>query len=116
MNKIEKIEKPWGYEVIWAKTENYSAKFLHINPNSRLSLQYHKEKEETLYVMAGDLVFQLGEDGDETVTGPGSIIHVKPGEVHRFGAGNTPVMLSEVSTSELDDVVRLEDDYKRVQK
>ena len=116
MNEIEKIEKPWGYEVIWAKTENYSAKFLHINPNSRLSLQYHKEKEETLYVMAGNLTFQLGESDEETVTGPGSIIHVEPGIIHRFGAGNQPVMLCEVSTSELDDVIRLEDDYKRVQK
>ena len=110
------IKKPWGHEEIWAQTEKYVGKILTINPGHRLSLQYHEVKEETIYVMAGDLVFQLGENGDETVTGPGSIIHVNPGEVHRFGAGNTPVMLSEVSTSELDDVVRLEDDYKRVQK
>jgi len=116
MNKIEKIEKPWGYEVIWAKTDNYSAKFLHINPNSRLSLQYHKEKEETLYVMAGNLVFQLGDGEPEKVSGPGSIIHVKPGIVHRFGAASSPVMLCEVSTSELDDVVRLADDYNREAK
>ena len=114
MNKIEKIEKPWGYEVIWAKTDNYSAKFLHINPNSRLSLQYHQQKEETLYVMAGNLVFQLGDGEPEKVSGPGSIIHVKPGIVHRFGATSSPVMLCEVSTSELDDVVRLADDYKRI--
>ena len=116
MSKKKTIDKPWGYEEIWANTNSYVGKLICINPGARLSKQYHQKKEETIYVMAGDLVFQLGENGDETVTGPGSIIHVKPGEVHRFGAGNTPVMLSEVSTSELDDVVRLEDDYKRVQK
>ena len=66
--------------------------------------------------MAGNLVFQLGEKESETITGPGSIIHVKPGIVHRFGAGNQPVMLCEVSTSELDDVVRLADDYNREEK
>ena len=115
---MEKVEKPWGYEVIWAKTDKYVAKFLHINPNSRMSLQFHKEKEETIYVMAGELKLQLDEsssqvtEGVETFVGPGSIVHVEPGRVHRFGAGNRPVMLCEVSTPELDDVVRLHDDYK----
>jgi quercetin dioxygenase-like cupin family protein len=113
---MQKIEKPWGYEVIWANTDNYVAKFLHINPNSRLSLQYHEKKEETLYVMAGDLTLQLGDGEPETVTGPGSIIHVKPGTVHRFGAKNSPVMLCEVSTPEMEDVVRLSDDYNREDK
>ena len=123
---MEKIEKPWGYEVIWAKTDKYVAKFLHINPHSRMSLQFHKEKEETIYVMAGELKLQLDicrapelcryrldKSDSFQLLGPGSIHHVKPGDVHRFGAGARPVMLCEVSTPELDDVVRLADDYKR---
>ena len=110
---MEKIEKPWGYEVVWAKTDNYVAKFLHINPNSRLSLQYHEEKEETIYVMAGELVLQLGENSEPTLTSPGSVIHVPPGKIHRFAAKEQAVMLCEVSTSQIDDVVRLRDDYER---
>jgi len=110
---MQKIEKPWGYEIIWAKTDKYVAKFLHINPNSRLSLQYHVKKEETLYVMSGELKLQLGDESQETTLVPGGIVHVTPGKVHRFGAGDTFVMLCEVSTPELDDVVRLQDDYKR---
>ena len=113
MSNVEKIEKPWGYEVIWAKNEKYVAKFLHINPNSRLSLQYHEKKTESLYVMAGSLSLQLGEESEPTIVGPGSIIHVNPGEVHRFGATDSPVMLCEVSTPELEDVIRIKDDYKR---
>ena len=111
---MEKIEKPWGYEVIWAKTDKYVAKFLHINPHSRMSLQFHKEKEETIYVMSGELKLQLDKSDSFQLLGPGSIHHVKPGDVHRFGAGARQVMLCEVSTPELDDVVRLDDDYKRI--
>ena len=110
---MEKIEKPWGYEVIWAKTDKYVAKFLHINPHSRMSLQFHKEKEETIYVMAGELKLQLDESDSYQMLAPGSVHHVKPGDVHRFGAGARPVMLCEVSTPELEDVVRIADDYKR---
>ena len=111
--KIQKIEKPLGYEIIWANTEKYVSKFLHINPNSRLSLQYHKVKEETIYVMSGNLKLVIGKDGEEKYVGPGTVVHVEPGKIHRFGAGEEPVTLCEVSTSELDDVVRLEDDYSR---
>jgi len=111
---MEKIEKPWGYEVIWAKTDKYVAKFLHINPHSRMSLQFHKEKEETIYVMAGELKLQLDKSDSFQLLGPGSMHHVKPGDVHRFGAGALPVVLCEVSTPEIDDVVRLADDYKRI--
>ena len=110
---MENIEKPWGYEVIWAKTDKYVAKFLHINPHSRMSLQFHKEKEETIYVMSGELKLQLDKSDSFQLLGPGSIHHVKPGDIHRLGAEVNPVMLCEVSTPELDDVVRLADDYKR---
>lgn len=109
---MEKIEKPWGYEVIWAKSDRYVGKFLHINPHSRLSLQYHNKKEETIYVMAGKLKLTLDE-GEESIVGPGTVVHIHPGRVHRFGAEDVGVMLCEVSTPELDDVVRLQDDYKR---
>jgi mannose-6-phosphate isomerase-like protein (cupin superfamily) len=116
MNQIEKIEKPWGYEVIWAKTDKYVGKFLYINPHSRLSLQYHNKKEETIYVMNGELklIIEYPVEGKiESTKLPGSIVHIAPGTIHRFGAGVMPVMLQEISTPELDDVVRLEDDYKR---
>tara|TARA_E500000331_G_C16697632_1_gene472447 strand:- start:64 stop:396 length:333 start_codon:yes stop_codon:yes gene_type:complete len=110
---MKKVEKPWGHEIIWAKTENYVAKFLHINSNSRLSLQYHEKKEETIYVIEGPLRLQIGHDGDEEVKESGSIVHISPGLIHRFGAGKDSVILCEVSTPELSDVVRLEDDYSR---
>ena len=111
---IAKVDKPWGYEVIWANTPRYLGKFLHISPNQRLSLQYHENKMETIYVMDGTLHLQIGkEDPDTSECGPGSVIHIDPGKVHRFSAGASPVVLCEVSSPEIDDVVRLEDDYKR---
>lgn len=112
---LKKIEKPWGYEIWWAKTSNYAGKFIHINKNSRMSLQYHKNKEETIYVMNGILlVWEDPQGNDDPISlNPGSIYHVEPGQVHRFGAGGVPAMICEVSTSELDDVIRLADDYKR---
>ena len=114
VNEIKKIEKPWGYEIWWANSEKYAGKFLHINPNSRLSLQYHEIKEETIYVMKGTLsLWESENDKDVKFLNPGSVYHVSPGKVHRFGAGSESVMLCEVSSPELDDVVRLSDDYKR---
>lgn len=110
---MEKIEKPWGYEIIWAKTDRYVGKFIHINSNARLSLQFHEEKEETIYVLEGYLKLQLDETESYQMLGPGSVYHVKPGTIHRFGAKNTPVVLCEVSTPEIDDVIRIADDYKR---
>ena len=111
---VKKVDKPWGYEVIWAQTDRYLGKFLHINPNSRLSLQYHKEKMETIYVMAGTLELQIGKNEKKVSEhGPGSVIHIDPGKIHRFSANESPVMLCEVSSPEIDDVIRLEDDYKR---
>ena len=113
--EMQKIEKPWGYEMWWAETKKYAAKFIHINPKSRMSLQYHKKKEETIYVMKGILRVWEGieVDSNPLELHPGSVYHVEPGKVHRFGAGRIPVMICEVSSPELDDVVRLHDDYKR---
>ena len=117
---IRKVNKPWGYEEIWAETDKYVAKRLVINPGHRLSLQYHEKKDETIRVISG--VLDLWEN--DTVTKqivkrtlyPGSTFHVFPGIVHRFGCDEKnewPCILAEVSTPELDDVVRLEDDYDR---
>jgi len=110
--KQTKIEKPWGYEIIWAETAGYVGKLIHINAGHRLSKQYHVEKEETVYVIEG-LLYNCDETGGIQQFKPGESFHVKPGQVHRFQAWGVDVDLIEVSTNYLDDVVRLEDDYKR---
>ena len=110
----KKVDKPWGHEVIWAKTDKYVGKMLVIEPNQRLSLQYHEKKEETIFVLEGMLqVWQTDDDNTYTLHGTGSTFHVTPNQVHRFGAGGERVRLIEVSTPELEDVVRLSDDYSR---
>ena len=115
LSECKKTDKPWGYEVLWAQTDNYVAKLMQINAGHRMSLQYHSKKEETLYVMSGLLKVWDSEDEDQWVfLKPGSIYHVKPGCIHRFGASeDKDVMLIEVSTNYLDDVIRIKDDYKR---
>ncbi len=113
------IDKPWGHEEIWAQSSRYAGKILVINKGHRLSRQYHRVKEETIMVLEGTLVCEEGptEIGGEIkrhIMGPGEIFHVRPGTIHRFCAEETNVRLVEVSTSETADVVRLEDDYRRV--
>jgi len=112
---MKKVEKPWGYEEIWAVTGKYVGKRLIILPGHRLSLQYHEKKEETIYVMEGRLrVWESEDDSNFKDLGMGSVYHVKPKQVHRFGSPNGVLTsLIEVSTPELEDVVRLADDYKR---
>ncbi len=107
-----KIEKPWGYEIIWANTSSYVGKLLHINSGHRLSKQYHKIKEETIYVIKG-ILYNYESDGTIVKILPGESFHVKPGQVHRFGANESNVKVIEVSTPHLEDVVRIEDDYER---
>ncbi|MBT6675194.1 MAG: cupin domain-containing protein [Proteobacteria bacterium] len=107
------VEKPWGFEQIWAETDGYVAKMLHINPKQRLSLQYHNIKEETVYVIEGTLLNWTDEADPPQKYTAGAICHINPGQVHRFGAGKELVRLMEVSTPHLDDVVRLADDYDR---
>mgnify|MGYP003657854438 CR=1 FL=1 len=107
------VEKPWGFEQIWAETDSYVAKMLHINPNQRLSLQYHQVKEETVYVLEGTLLNWTDEDSPPQKFNTGTVYHVKPNQTHRFGAGKELVRLMEVSTPHLDDVVRIADDYER---
>jgi mannose-6-phosphate isomerase-like protein (cupin superfamily) len=110
---MEVIEKPWGFELIWAKTDNYVGKMIHINPKQRLSLQYHNQKEETVFVVEGTLLNYIDEETPPQEIPTGQSFHVKPGTVHRFGAGKEVVEIIEVSTPHLDDVVRLADDYDR---
>ena len=108
------VDKPWGHEVIWAKTDRYVGKMLVIEPNQRLSLQYHEKKEETILVLEGMLqVWKTDDDNTYTLHGSGSTFYVTPNQVHRFGAGNERVKLIEVSSPEIEDVVRLSDDYSR---
>mgnify|MGYP001496378770 CR=1 FL=1 len=118
MPPIERVEKPWGHELIWAVTERYAAKILVIAPGCSLSLQYHEKKEETIYVNSGRvLVTYVDTDKStspvEVVLGMGQTFHVPPRMPHRFTALDRMVELFEVSTPELDDVVRLKDDYGR---
>jgi mannose-6-phosphate isomerase len=113
---IQIVKKPWGQEEIWAKTSRYVGKILTINPGHRLSLQYHEEKEETIYVLEGVLkVWDSEDDNSYRMYSSGSVVHIVPNQVHRFGAapGEYQVRLMEVSTPELEDVVRIKDDYSR---
>jgi mannose-6-phosphate isomerase-like protein (cupin superfamily) len=110
-----RVPKPWGYEHIWAETDRYAGKLIAIEAGRRLSLQLHERKLESLYVLVGRLRLHL-EDDDGVMQridlGPGDSAHVPVGRRHRFEALER-VELIEVSTPELEDVVRLEDDFGR---
>ena len=110
-----RVEKPWGHEEIWAETARYVGKVLAIRKGHRLSLQHHEVKDETLRVSTGQLQVEL-EDAQGVmqvlVLGPGDIVRIAPGRRHRMLALED-VDVFEVSTPELDDIVRHEDDYGR---
>jgi mannose-6-phosphate isomerase-like protein (cupin superfamily) len=116
-NAVTRVEKPWGYELHWAKTDRYVGKVLHVKAGHALSLQYHNRKDETIYLYSGQLLFEIEEGGrlTEVHMKPGDTVHVAPKTVHRMTALEDCDVL-EVSTPELDDVVRLEDRYGRVEK
>ena len=112
------VTKPWGHEIRFAQTEKYLGKILYIAKGHRLSRQYHEVKDETIFVLEGTLILEIGEPGKEghkiEMLHYGDRQRIQPGVIHRFCApDNSSVTLVEVSTSEIDDVVRLEDDYKR---
>ncbi|MDX6450822.1 MAG: mannose-6-phosphate isomerase [Gaiellaceae bacterium] len=113
---VRKVEKPWGYELIWALTGVYCGKVLFVKAGHALSLQFHKEKDESWLVQSGRAKLELGEVGDsvlkEEVIAAGAAFHYRPGTVHRVTAIEDTTIL-EVSTPQLDDVVRLEDAYGR---
>jgi len=110
-----RVEKPWGHEVIWAYTDRYVGKLLFIRARRRLSLQYHERKDESVYVVRGRMALHLA-DASGTLhvheLGPGEHRRIPTGRTHRFEALED-VEVIEVSTPELDDVVRLEDDFGR---
>jgi len=112
---MEIVNKPWGHEKIWAKTEKYVGKILTIDAGHRLSLQYHEFKEETVMVLTGILrIWTSDNDRDFFDLSQGEVYHVKPGDVHRFGSTQfSSVSIIEVSTPELKDVIRIKDDYDR---
>lgn len=109
-----RVEKPWGYELIWAQTDRYVGKVLHIKAGHRLSLQFHRVKDETIFVQRGQMRFVVEENGAlvERLLGPGDSYHIVPNTKHRMIAV-TDCDVLEASTPELDDVVRLEDNYGR---
>ena len=115
----KRIEKPWGYEIIWAQAPgSYVGKILHIESGHALSLQYHEVKDETIYVQTGEISLELeGDLGqiEELILGEGEGCRILPGRKHRMTARRDSDVL-EVSTDHLDDVVRLEDRYGRVEK
>lgn len=113
----KKVEKPWGYELWWARTDRYVGKILHVRRGASLSLQYHNVKDETIMIQSGTLLLETrakDERGElqRHELKPGDVFHVTPGTVHRM-TGITDCDIVEVSTPELDDVVRLEDRYGR---
>jgi mannose-6-phosphate isomerase-like protein (cupin superfamily) len=112
--EIQRVPKPWGHELIFARTGRYVGKILHINTGECLSLQYHEMKEETLYVVAGELKLTIEHDGDrrEVRLRTGEAFHIPPRLIHRMEAV-VDTDVAEVSTPELDDVVRLDDRYGR---
>jgi mannose-6-phosphate isomerase len=114
LTPTRRVEKPWGYELIWAHTERYVGKLLHINQGHKLSLQYHRQKDETIHLQKGRVLLVVDEGTGlmEIELKPGQSYHVRPLTKHRMVA-LTDCDVLEVSTPELDDVVRLEDAYGR---
>ncbi len=110
-----RVEKPWGYELLWAETELYVGKILHINAGEALSLQYHEQKDETIHLLTGTIKFWAGASAEalELIDlGAGDSFRVVPGTVHRMEAVSDCDVL-EASTAHLDDVVRITDRYGR---
>ena len=111
---VVRVDKPWGYELLWARTAQYVGKVIHVNAGHALSLQYHRVKTETVYLASGKVRYEI-KDGETLRTlelQPGDRLHIPPGTVHRVTAIEDADIF-EVSTPELDDVVRLEDRYGR---
>ena len=112
-----RVDKPWGHEIWWARTDRYVGKILHVKKGESLSLQYHQVKEETIRLLSGRLLFEsraLEETGElrRQELAAGDTVHIPPRTIHRM-TGVEDCDILEVSTPELDDVVRLEDRYGR---
>jgi mannose-6-phosphate isomerase len=110
-----RVEKPWGHELIWADTEHYVGKILHVAAGHALSLQYHEHKDETMHLLRGRMRLEIGAATEELRTvelSPGESVRIRPRTIHRVEA-LTDVDILEVSTPHLDDVIRLDDRYGR---
>ena len=109
-----RTEKPWGYELLFALTPKYAGKVIFVKQGHRLSLQYHEKKDETMYVFQGKMLMEIERDGQmvQSELSPGSSVRIPPLTKHRVKALEDTLLL-EVSTPELEDVVRLADDYGR---
>ena len=107
---VFRVDKPWGFELLWAKTDHYVGKIIHVNAGHALSLQYHNVKTETVYLASGRVRYEIGDAGTRRVVDllPGDRLHIPAGTVHRVTALEDADIF-EVSTPEIDDVVRLED-------
>ena len=108
------VPKPWGHETIWAHTDRYVGKILHITAGQALSVQYHEKKDETVHLLSGELIYRvkLGDQLEDMRLTSGQSFRITPGTVHQMEA-ITDCDVLEASTSELDDVVRLTDRYGR---
>ncbi len=114
MSEITRVDKPWGHELHWAKTDRYVGKLIHIKKGHALSLQYHNQKDETIFLWSGRMLFEMDVNGTLVARemAPGEAVHVVPPTIHRMTALEDCDVF-EVSTPELHDVVRLEDRYGR---
>ncbi len=114
--EVRQVDKPWGHETIWASNDLYAGKILHINAGHALSIQYHRVKDETIYLMSGEMNYWVKPDGSDTLQNmnlrTGEAFRITPGTVHYMEAV-TDCDVLEASTPQLDDVVRLEDRYGR---
>lgn len=112
--EVAVVSKPWGYERIWARSDRYVGKILHINAGEELSLQYHNKKDETVHLLSGELVYRVKLDGtlEDVKLKKGESFRITPGTVHQMVAV-TDCDILEVSTPEVDDIVRLSDKYGR---
>jgi mannose-6-phosphate isomerase-like protein (cupin superfamily) len=113
---VTRVPKPWGHETIWAQSERYVGKILHINAGHELSVQYHNRKDETVYLLSGEIVYRVQREGDDILDDMklkvGESFRIIPGTIHQMIA-LTDCDVLEVSTPEIDDVVRLSDRYGR---
>jgi mannose-6-phosphate isomerase len=112
--KVVKVPKPWGHETIWAQSDRYVGKVLHINAGQELSVQYHKKKDETVHLLSGDIIYRVknGDTLEDVQLKIGESFRITPGTVHQMVAV-TDCDVLEVSTPEVDDIVRLSDKYGR---
>ena len=116
MQAVKKVDKPWGYELLWAHTADYAGKILHIRKGQKLSLQYHRQKAETMLLYSGRMLLVLEDEAGvlrEYHVSAGEAHHIPVGRKHRMMALDEDCEVLEVSTNHLDDVVRVEDSYGR---